>query len=608
MDHVARSRGAVPGASGRTLNGGALLRLAFAFVAVFVTIEAVLIGLRDPLLLAALDNDSAMRLVSVRDLLAGQGWFDLTQRRLGLEGGTEMHWSRLVDAPIAGLILLFDLALDRASAERAALVLWPLLLLGIAAAVAWGIGGTLGGAAAGVLSAGIALLALRGTGRFAAGVIDHHNVQAVLLLALVLGLVRRVRHWRWPVLAGLATAAALAIGVETLPILAAGGATLALLWALDPMRERAAAVGYGVSLSGGLGAIFLATAPASAWTGGFCDALSLDLLALVLPAGLGLGLTALLFSRGAAAARVLALGLLGAGIVALCLSLAPACLSNPIESIGPYLEARWLDHVAEAQGLGSVLTGAVPAANLGYYAVGVMAAAAAIWLAVRERSGGWAVLSACIAAALAIAAYQIRGAYLLLPLCVIPAGVLAVRCHALARERNRPLLGLAAPVLALLPLPNVWNAVLEAASPSHSAVLAQDMIGTAADPATCWTGEGAARLAALPAGTVSANSNLGSALLLFTPHRALSAPYHRNVDGMTSQLRIALAATDGEARAELADAGADYLVLCRPDGEVSLLADAGFAGFLRRLEGGDVPPFLVPLSSPDDPLQVFRVD
>ena len=608
MDDTAENWRPAAEVEGRSLNGGLLLRVAFALVAVFVMAEMLLTGLRDPLLLAALDNDSAMRLVGVRDLLAGQGWFDLTQRRLGLAGGTEMHWSRLVDAPIAGLVLAFDLVLDRAPAERVALTVWPLLMLGLAAALAWGIAHTLGGSAAGLLTAGITLLALRGTGRFAAGVVDHHNVQAVLLLAAVLGLLRRASHPAWPALAGLATAAALAVGVETLPVLAAGGAALALLWLCDPLGERGAAVGYGLWLAGGLAAIFLATAPASAWDGGFCDALSRDLLALVIPAGAGLALVAASLSRAGLGLRFVALAAVGTGSLALCLSLAPACLSNPIEAIGPYLEARWLDHVAEAQGIESVLAGTVAAANLGYYVIGTLAVAATAWLAARERSGGWAILSACTAAALVIAAYQIRGAYLLLPLCVIPAGVLSVRCHALARERNRPVLGLVAPMLALLPLPNVWNAALGGASPPHSVVEARNLVGTAADPATCWTGEGVARLASLPSGTVSANSNLGSALLLFTPHRALSAPYHRNVGGMTAQLRIALAPGDGEARGFLAEAGADYLVLCRPDGETALLAGAGFGGFLSRLEDDRIPPFLVPLSSEDDPLQVYRID
>ena len=55
------------------------------------------------------DNDDGMRLVEVRDFLAGQGWFDLMQYRLGLDGGTLMHWSRLIDLPIASLIWFFGL-------------------------------------------------------------------------------------------------------------------------------------------------------------------------------------------------------------------------------------------------------------------------------------------------------------------------------------------------------------------------------------------------------------------------------------------------------------------------------------------------------------------
>src|SRR5882724_5758258 len=51
------------------------------------------------------DNDSLLRLVEIRDLIGGQAWFDLHQYRMGPPGGFVMHWSRLVDAPIAAVIL-----------------------------------------------------------------------------------------------------------------------------------------------------------------------------------------------------------------------------------------------------------------------------------------------------------------------------------------------------------------------------------------------------------------------------------------------------------------------------------------------------------------------
>ena len=69
----------------------------------------------------SLSTDDAMRLVQVRDLLAGQSWFDLTQYRLSPPDGVAMHWSRLIDLPIALLIRAGELVLAPALAERLAL-------------------------------------------------------------------------------------------------------------------------------------------------------------------------------------------------------------------------------------------------------------------------------------------------------------------------------------------------------------------------------------------------------------------------------------------------------------------------------------------------------
>src|SRR5258707_7876508 len=91
------------------------------------------------------DTDDAMRLVEVRGFLAGQGWFDLHQARVAPPAGFDLHWSRLLDAGLAGLYLLFRLFADRALAERLMLALWPVLwlipIMGGAAAIAWRIGG-----------------------------------------------------------------------------------------------------------------------------------------------------------------------------------------------------------------------------------------------------------------------------------------------------------------------------------------------------------------------------------------------------------------------------------------------------------------------------------
>ena len=82
------------------------------------------------------DTDDAMRMAQVRDLLAGQGWWDLTQYRVNpAGGGVLMHWSRIVDAPLAFGILLLKPLLGQTLAEQVVMTLWP-PLLGAALSVA----------------------------------------------------------------------------------------------------------------------------------------------------------------------------------------------------------------------------------------------------------------------------------------------------------------------------------------------------------------------------------------------------------------------------------------------------------------------------------------
>src|ERR1700761_9209226 len=79
----------------------------------------------------AMSTDDAMRLVEVRDLVNGQGWFDLMQYRLD-PPGVLMHWSRIIDLPLAAGIVLLKPLIGQTNAEVAVLYLWPLLLFACA--------------------------------------------------------------------------------------------------------------------------------------------------------------------------------------------------------------------------------------------------------------------------------------------------------------------------------------------------------------------------------------------------------------------------------------------------------------------------------------------
>ena len=80
-------------------------RRSLAMRSVLLVLGTAVLALASPHLGAGRfpDTDDVMRLVQVRDLLGGQGWFDLYQHRMNPPEGTLMHWSRLVDAPLAGV-------------------------------------------------------------------------------------------------------------------------------------------------------------------------------------------------------------------------------------------------------------------------------------------------------------------------------------------------------------------------------------------------------------------------------------------------------------------------------------------------------------------------
>ena len=92
-----------------------------------------------------LDTDDAMRLAEMRDWLAGQGWYDMIQRRVEPPLGYASHWSRLIDAGLAGLFVFFKLFVDPALAERLMRTVWPMLWLlptmAGTATIAWRIAG-----------------------------------------------------------------------------------------------------------------------------------------------------------------------------------------------------------------------------------------------------------------------------------------------------------------------------------------------------------------------------------------------------------------------------------------------------------------------------------
>jgi uncharacterized membrane protein len=208
------------------------------------------------------DTDDAMRLVEVRDLLGGQGWYDLHQYRFDPPSELPMHLSRLIDLPIAILVRLAEVFVSAGTAEKVAMYLWPTLVL-IAALVAVArIARRFGGDWVALPALYLFVTCPPVLGQFVPGRIDHHNVQMTLTLWLVAALCEAPSARRG-FAAGLTTVAMMAVGMETMPYLVFGAAALALGWAFTSDRDEAFA--YGATLSAGMTVAMMALMPPSEW-------------------------------------------------------------------------------------------------------------------------------------------------------------------------------------------------------------------------------------------------------------------------------------------------------------------------------------------------------
>src|SRR3569623_1663828 len=195
------------------------------------------------------DTDDNMRIMQVRAWLAGQDWFDLRQYRLNPPYGANIHWSRLVDLPIAGIKLALAPMLGRATAEKVAVAVAPMLPMAVAMLAIGAATRRLVARHAYALAVAILLCADSARAMWTPLRIDHHGWQ-LAFLAWSLAALTDDRRARGGVLLGLSTALALTIGLEMLPYLAAIGACAVLLWVRDGGAGRRMAA-YGASLAGG---------------------------------------------------------------------------------------------------------------------------------------------------------------------------------------------------------------------------------------------------------------------------------------------------------------------------------------------------------------------
>ncbi|WP_137109341.1 hypothetical protein [Rhodobacter sp. SY28-1] len=554
-------------------------------------------------LLIASDNDDLMRLVEARDWLGGQGWFDTRQYRVLPPEGISMHWSRYVDAGIAAILVPASWLLPMQQAELLTVVVWPSLLACLMILlIGFGTNRLFGPVAAlGALVVFLTWSKLRG--EFTPPRIDHHGLQMLCATAAMFCAAVPGRAVMRGVLAGLATALSLAIGLEMLPVLALIPAWMALRHAYDQPQTGPWLTGFGIALGLGALGLFAGQTPVSDWATMRCDALAPPVLALAATGIVGTLVPVLLaYCLQGPLVRIATMGMLAALGLWLAAPILTPCMAGPYADVPP--EVRTLIESRMVEALSAVemfdvrpdilLRALIPAVVI---LVLALATTVAMWSRLQSAQRSALTLALLIAlAGLAVSLHQVRAATLMVPaLPVLTASLV----HAFLQVPRNSVLRL--PAFAALALATP-TAVEEAGTyaaravkpmPVSSAASPSDQVG----PGNCRSETAMAELADLPRSTLFSNLNLGPAILAYTPHSVASAPYHRSPEAFWNG--IAGLESDTNLRRALTASRADFVVLCAAEPPKP---------YARILLSGDLPIWLTEDTGDRSAVRLYRVD
>lgn len=547
------------------------------------------------------DTDDNMRMSQVRALIAGQDWFDLRQYKMNPPFGANIHWSRLVDLPLAGIILALRPLVGGRVAEQVAVAVAPLLpLLPMMVAIVLTARRLMA-----PLAWPLAIIALFFAGSTLGMVtplrIDHHGWQLALLAIGVCGMADAKRA-RGGLTTGLAGALSLTIGLEMIIYIAMSGIATALSW-VDDRDERRRLAAFAVSISGGC-ALGFAGFASYANRQPVCDALSPVWLSDALVGGaLLLGLAMLRVEKWTVR---LALALAAGAIVAAFHALMwPHCLAR-LEGVSPEVAQLWLSHVREARPvwangwqIASLILALPVTGIVGYALLG--------WTLRQDRERLRALLSvaAPAVAATALLAWQTRTGPAAQMLGVVGAvaipWLLAPRAFA---SENSIVRVLGTTVIALLGfgalVPTLINFV-----PAKKNSKVEQSINRANN--LCPTMWAMKPVALQPAGTVFTFVDLAPRLITVTHHKSIAGPYHRNGEAIGDVMH-AFRGTADEAHAIMLRYHADYILTCPAMSQTTIFLAETPNGFYGQLSRGQVPAWLQDIPMPkDNPLKMYRI-
>lgn len=546
------------------------------------------------------DVDDQMRQLQIQHFLfGGASWWDLGLPKISMPEAYISPWSRLVDAPYILISLLLAPIVGAHAAFSLSLLVWPPLMMAIFCLQIVSIHRSLGFSASiwgYLITAAATFCSYFAIWEFAPGRIDHHNLQILVLMTMLIGLLRWDR--RGGLLIGLGALMSLAIALEGLPfiVIIFAGLVIAFLCACDGASDVVKwASGTMVLLSLPLALVLLGPAGLASTQ---CDAFSAPYIFLVM------GFCSVLWAATVLPYRNpwgLLFGMAAASVVLLVVfaKAFPQCLQGPYWMIDPVSKTYWFDRISQEHSILYYLDlGQVGAAQLMAFFLAVLVLAMPVVLVRRERDRVGVLILMAVALFSLIATVLLtrymRFAFAFIPL-FLP---MAVRFFVDDGRRMSVMLrySVMIAVLVCISVPQLFRFWPVKGDQFDAA----DYIGSD----KCQGGDFSPLQAVAP-GRIMATHVLGSYLALSLPDgfSVAAVPFHRASPGMRRMFEAFLTSDPAVRREALAPF--DYLAACR----FPLKTDIGTAPLYDTVSaGGDWPGLIRLPSDPANPFQLFRID
>jgi hypothetical protein len=549
------------------------------------------------------DPDDQLRMVQLRDFLGGQSWFDTMQYRLNPPDGAPMHWSRLVELPLAAMVLLLTPLLGSAGAEMAAGAAVPLLCLGGIAFLLAGIAEKIGGRGAGIAAALLTLISPGLLLQLRPMRIDHHGWQifcAVLALATL--------FWRDSRKAGLALGLALAIwlhiSLEGAPITAAFFLILSWRWIVE--RNQGVRLFWTLSsFAGSSFALFVGTQGDGFAAQQYCDTISPAHIWTILVAVFVM-IPAIYVKPTQRWQRIGAAAFAGLTALGVLFWLAPSCSQGAFGDLDPIVRQFWYANVKEGlpvwyQDPLAAMTLLTP---LAVALIAFLFAYRFVEAADRPifRQLGFFLIYASILSLLVFRTVSVATAFTIVPVaCCLKALVHRYRIEPIITRR----LGLVAiGLILMIPGPIAANLAQPFAGSSRAVTKGESL--RVADQKKCESAASVKALSGLPTGNIVAPFDLGPTILLTTKHKVLASSHHRNARGMRDQIDILRLPPD-QARPIMIRHNIAYLVVCLDEGELKNYVRKSPAGLWAQIDADNAPNWLEYQGTMGKGLKVWRV-